>query len=288
MEGYDVLIIGAGPAGCSAALTLASRNLRALMAYTSDGALALARTVDNYPGMRGLTGREMLDRFRREAEEAGAVLRQARVTQLLPMGKSLSAAVDNDILSVRALILTTGAARGKELVNESELLGRGVSYCATCDGMLYKGRAVVVVGSDTEAVREANFLATLAGQVTYVQEKPHDLSSLSEGIVRADGRPRAVLSAGEGLLQHAAGVQTDGGDILADGVFILRPTVAPSTLLPGLRVDGASVWHDEKMRSSVPHVYVAGDAAGAPYQIAKAVGEGNVAALTLAEELTAK
>ena len=288
MENYDVLIVGAGPAGCSAALTLASRNLSALLVYTADGALALARRVDNYPGLRGRTGREMLDSFRAEATEAGATFRKARVTQLLPMGEKLSAAVDNDILSVRALILTTGAARGRQLENESALLGRGVSYCATCDGMLYRGRDVIVVGSDAEAVREANFLATLAAKVVYIQEKPHDLSALDPDVIRAQGRPEAVLTAGEGLSARAAGVRTDGEEIPADGVFVLRPTVAPAALLPGLRVEGAAVWHDDKMRASVPRVYVAGDAAGAPYQIAKAVGEGNVAALTLAEDIGRK
>lgn len=283
MNTYDVLIIGAGPAGCSAALTLRSRGLSPLLAYTTDGALALAKQVDNYPGARGLSGREMLEKFRLEAQEAGAALCQARVTTLLPMGRTFSAAVDNDILSVRALILTSGAVRGKALENEDALLGRGVSYCATCDGMFYKGRAVAVVGADEEAVREANFLATLASHVYYISEKPHDLSALEGAVERVAGKPLAVL--GE---EQAAGVRTDQGDVASDGVFILRPTVAPSRLLTSLKTEKNAVWHDAAMRTSVPLVYVAGDAAGAPYQIAKAVGEGNIAALSLAQDIAQK
>ena len=276
----DVLIIGAGPAGCSAALTLKNRGLSALLAYTSDGALARAHRVDNYPGMVGLSGEEMLNRFRQEAQDAGALLRFARVTALLPMGKGFSAAVDNDILSVRAVILTSGAGRAKALQNERELLGRGVSYCATCDGMLYKGKRVVVVGGGEEAVSEANFLAALASEVFYVSEKPHDVSGLNGSIIQLPGRPTAVL--GE---KQAEGVATDQGETRAEGVFILREAVAPDALLSGLTLSGGAIEHDEHMRTSVPRVYVAGDAAGAPYQIAKAVGEGCVAALSLVADL---
>lgn len=276
----DVLIIGAGPAGCSAALTLKNRGLSALLAYTADGALARAHRVDNYPGMAGLSGEEMLNTFRREAKDAGALLRPARVTALLPMGKGFSAAVDNDIVSVRAVIITSGAGRAKALKNERELLGRGVSYCATCDGMLYRGRPVIVVGGGAEAVSEANFLSTLASEVFYLSEKPHDLSGLDARIQPLPGRPTAVL--GE---KQAEGVATDQGDARAEGVFILREAVAPDTLLPGLALAGGAVQHDEAMRTSLPRVYVAGDAAGAPYQIAKAVGEGCIAALSLAVDL---
>lgn len=279
----DVLIIGAGPAGCSAALTLANRGLTAILAYASDGALQKAHRVDNYPGMAGVSGEEMLAQFRKEALSAGATLKAARVTMILPMGKTFSAALGDELISVRGVILTTGAARVKALENERKLLGRGVSYCATCDGMLYKGRSLAVIGDGKEAVAEANFLSTLASHVTYIAEKPHDLSALDPKITVLSARPLVVLGT-----DSAQGVKTDQGDVPADGVFILRGAVAPDALIPGLALSGAAIEHDQKMRSNLPRVCVAGDAAGAPYQIAKAVGEGCIAALTLAEELSEK
>ena len=278
---YDVLIIGAGPAGCSAALTLRNRNKTVLMAYTGDGALGLAEKINNYPGTRGKSGREMLELFRAEALDAGAEIRKEKVSQLLPMGDTFSAIVGPEIVSTRSVLLTIGASRGKEIPGEQTLLGRGVSYCATCDAMLYRGRPVLVIGTDQESVEEANFLSGVCSSVQYLCEKKHDLSALNEKIVRLPGKPAAVERADGTQIR----VRTEDSAYTADCVFILRPAVAPGTLLPGLTTDGAAIRHDEKMRTSVPRVCVAGDAAGAPLQVAKAVGDGCIAALSLAEDL---
>ena len=281
---YDVLIIGAGPAGCSAALTLRNRNKTVLMAYTGDGALGLAEKINNYPGVRGKSGREIAELFRQEAAEAGAEIRQEKVSQLLPMGDTFSAIVGADIVSARAVLLTIGAARGKEIPGEKELVGRGVSYCATCDAMLYRGRPVLVIGTDQESVEEANFLSGVCESVGYLSEKAHDLSGLNGKVSRLSGKPvRIAKAAGE--KGSAVSVRTEDQEYTGDCVFVLRPTVAPATLLPGLQTDGAAIRHDEKLRTSIPRVCVAGDAAGAPLQVAKAVGDGCIAAYSLAEDL---
>ncbi len=278
---YDVLIIGAGPAGCSAALTLRNRNKTVLMAYTGDGALGLAEKINNYPGVRGKSGKEIAELFRTEAQEAGAEIRKEKVIQLLPMGETFSAIVGADIVSARSVLLTIGAARGKEIPGEKELVGRGVSYCATCDAMLYRGRPVLVIGTDGESVEEANFLSGVCESVGYLSEKPHDLSGLNGKVLRLPGKPVRIEKGSK------VTVKTEDGEYTGDCVFVLRPTVAPATLLPGLETDGAAIRHDEKLRTSVPRVCVAGDAAGAPLQVAKAVGDGCVAAYSLVEDLKA-
>ncbi len=276
---YDALVIGAGPAGCSAALSLRNRGLSVLVAYTDGGALTKAHQVNNYLGLRGQAGTDMVRLFRAEAVAAGAELREARVTLVLPMGKVFSGAVDNDIVTARSIILACGAARSKPLEGEETLLGRGVSYCATCDGMLYRDKKIIVVGSDAHSIKEANFLSTLA-QVIYIPEQPHDLSGLNAGIAVIQEKPVAVLDE-----EQARGLRTDKQDIPSDGVFILHPAVSPAQLIKGLNVENGAIAHDAQMRTNLPHVYVAGDAAGLPHQAAKAAGEGNIAALTLAEEL---
>ena len=278
---YDVLIIGAGPAGCSAALTLRNRNKTVLMAYTGDGALGLAEKINNYPGVRGKSGKEIAELFRAEAQEAGAEIRKEKVSQLLPMGDTFSAIVGADIVSARSVLLTIGAARGKEIPGEKELVGRGVSYCATCDAMLYRGRPVLVIGTDGESAEEANFLSGVCESVGYLSEKPHDLSGLNGKVLHLPGKPVRIEK------DSKVTVKTEDGEYTGDCVFVLRPTVAPATLLPGLETDGAAIRHDEKMRTSVPRVCVAGDAAGAPLQVAKAVGDGCVAAYSLVEDLKA-
>ena len=281
---YDVLIIGAGPAGCSAALTLRNRNKSVLMAYTGDGALGLAEKINNYPGARGMSGRELAELFRREAREAGAEIRKDKVSQLLPMGDTFSAAVGADIVTARALLLTVGASRGKQLPGETEWLGRGVSYCATCDAMLYRGRPVIVIGTDAESVEEANFLSTVCSDVRYLSEKKHDLACLSKKVGVTAGKPLSIRG-GAGENGRMMCLETDQGAFEAACVFVLRPTVAPGTLLPGLETEGAYIRHDAALRTSVPRVCVAGDAAGAPLQVAKAVGDGCIAAFSLAEDL---
>lgn len=276
---YDVLIVGGGPAGCSAALTLRMRGKSVLMAYAGDGALEKAARVDNYPGLPHLSGRELLDRMRNQAREAGVDIKESLVQRVLPMGDSFSAMLGNELADALSVIIATGAARVALLPGEEELVGMGVSYCATCDGMFYKGKEIAVIGAWPEAAQEANFLSTLA-QVTYYAEKSHDTSFLREEITRSSRKPVGLKRLKEKIL-----VETDEGNDAYDGVFILRPAMALSQLIPELETENGRILTHEGYLTSLPRVCVAGDAAGTPYQIAKAVGDGNAAALSLIKML---
>ncbi len=280
---YDALIIGAGPAGCAAAMTLRQRNKAVLMVYAGDGALERAAHVDNYPGLPHISGQALLDAFRTQAQSLDVELRKAMVRQIVAMDDSFSVLVEDQILAARGIILATGTARAITLAGEKELTGQGVSYCATCDGMFYRGKDVAVIAACEEGVKEANFLVTIAHKVIYFVEKPHDFEGLDPDIEVIEQRPRAIL--GE---DHVTAVKTDAGEYAADGVFIARPALPLNQLLPDLAINGSAILTDDKMRTNIPRVYAAGDVSGAPYQIAKAVGEGNIAALTLADEIGGK
>ena len=280
----DVLIVGGGPAGCAAALTLRSRNKTVVLCDSGASALLRAHRVDNYPGMPEASGADMAAAFQRQAAAAGAQFIPHPVRQLLPMGASFSALVGEDILTADRVILAVGVPRRASLPGESEGVGRGVSYCATCDGMFYRGRQVAVLGGFEEAVGEANFLATLAEKVRYLPTAPHDTSGLSDKITLLTGRARAVVLT-DG---HVTRLQVDDTVYPADGVFILRPASPPDQLLPGLKMEGSRIWTDSRLQTSVPGVYAAGDAAGAPYQVSHAVGQGCLAALSLCEDLPGK
>lgn len=277
----DVLIIGAGPAGCAAALTLRQRGKTALLAYAGDGALAKARQVENYPGLPHMTGQEMEALFRRQAREAGAELREGLVQRVLPMGDRFSAMLGTEILSCRGVILATGAPKAPPLPGEDALVGRGVSYCATCDGMFYRGKEMAVLGGWPEAAEEANFLASL-GRVSYYALAPHDMSALRPEITRMQGKPLSLTREGEKILV-AAGEESRA----YDGVFILRPAMHMAQLMPEVRTENGRILVDEQGRTSLPRVCAAGDAAGMPYQAAKAVGDGCRAALSLVKMLDA-
>ncbi len=274
---YDALIVGAGPAGLSAALTLRQRNLKIIVVYNGQGAMEKAHEINNYPGLPNIKGEELVDAAKKQAENQGAELKKALVQKIMPMGKSFSCLAGNDIIEAKSVILCCGTARVKQLRNEEELLGQGVSYCATCDGMFYKEKSVIVVGAGQEAVEEANYLATLA-QVTYIPEKKHDISGLSDSIVLIEDKPEAIQKE-EGKMLLLCKKETYG----ADGIFVLRPSIALTQLLPELKTESGSVAVDKDMKTSVTGVFAAGDMTGAPLQAAKAVGEGNIAALSAAK-----
>ena len=277
---YDVLIVGGGPAACSAALTLRMRGKSVLMAYADGGALEKAHLVENYPGMPHASGKEMLSVMRGQVRDAGATVKESLVQRVLPMGESFSAMLGNEIAQARGVILATGIPRIALLPGEEQLVGQGVSYCATCDGMFYKGGRVAVIGGWAEAAEEANFLSTLS-HVTYFSEKAHDISPLRQEIAQSPYKPLSLYREGEQVM-----VAWEGGSAGFDGVFILRPAMALSQLMPEMDTDerGRILAHD-LYRTSLERVMIAGDLQGPPYQIAKAAGDGNAAALLLVKAL---
>lgn len=277
----DVLIIGAGPAGCAAALTLRQRGKTVLLAYAGESALEKARMVDNYPGLPHMPGSEMMALLRRQAQEAGAELREGLVQRVLPMGYSFSAMMGTELLSCRGVILAAGAPKAKPLPGEEGLVGQGVSYCATCDGMFYRGKNMAVLGGWPEAAEEANFLATL-GEVSYYALAPHDLAVLRPQIARMPGKPVSLSREGEKIR-----VATETESRAYDGVFILRPAMAMAQLMPEVTNENGRILTDDQGRTNLPRVCAAGDIAGMPYQMAKAVGDGCKAALSLVKMLDA-
>ncbi len=278
----DLIMIGGGPAALSCAITARKRNLDCLVvcADAESGWLARAEALDNYPGMPHVAGRELLRVFRAQAEELGAAFVSGVVRQIQPMGQSFMVLVGNDVLEARAVVLAMGAARPSLLSGEEDLLGRGVSWCGTCDGMFYRGKRVAVLSAWHGGVEEAEFLAGLCSSVDYYTLKAHDAPDDTRITLR--GEKVRGLARGEGrqLL-----VQTDAGETAYDGVFVFRPAVAPDRLLPGLALENGFVSVDRRMATSVPLVYACGDCTGQPLQVAKAVGEGNVAAISAAEDL---
>lgn len=274
---YDSILIGAGPAACSAALTLRMRGKSVLMLYAGGGALEKAHRVDNYPGMPQMSGPDMLQVMHDQAIRAGAEMKKAVVQLVQPGKRKVTVLAGSEIFTCQALLIATGAPRKIGLPGEGELLGKGVSYCATCDGMFYKEKHVAVIGSFHEAVEDANFLATIAASVTYFPEARHDLSALSEK-VHAEEKKVLSLSEQDGRVL----LQLEGEERVFDGVFVLRPAVALSQLAAKLETRDGKIVTDTNGCTNIPRVFAAGDVTGLPYQIGKAVGEGNRAALQMA------
>ena len=197
------------------------------------------------------------------------------------MGEGYMTLVGNDIIESKAIVLATGAARPKLLPGEAELLGQGVSWCGTCDGMFYRGLEVAVLSAWHGGVEEGEFLSGLASHVDYYFLAKHDQPA-EPPYTLCPSVPKALAAQPDGRIL----LTTDQGAKAYDGMFIFRPAVAPDSLIPGLELDGAFIRTDRRMATSLPHVYACGDCTGHPLQIAKAVGEGNVAAISAAEDLS--
>ena len=270
----DIAIVGAGPAGYSAAITARKRDKSVVVIGQHTGWLSRAHSISNYPGMPDISGADLLNAMRDQAVALGAQTRPGVVHQIVSMGSSFALSLGGDFIEAKHIILCTGAKQPRLLPGESELLGRGVSYCGTCDGMFYRGKRVAVIAQGPEAVSEANFLAGLCSEVVYFGA-PDD--ALDSKIVVSDKKPEAIL--GE---DSVSGLKAGGEDLPFDGSFIFREAAALSSLLPGLEMDGAFIRVDRQMRTNLPGVFAAGDCTGLPLQVAKAVGEGCVAAISAA------
>lgn len=165
--------------------------------------------------------------------------------------------VGSDVVEGRAAVLAPGVSRAAPLKGEAELLGRGVSYCATCDGMFYRGRSVVCAGDAPNFDEEVEFLRSIGCDVAV--RRLAGLSILGEDAVTG--------------VRDAKGEETP-----CQGVFLLRATIAPAQLAPGMETEGGYIKVDGRMATSLPGVYAAGDCTGQPLQLAKAVGQGQLAA----------
>ena len=275
----DVAIIGKGPAGWSCAMTARMRGLTAtVIAPRNDtGWLRTAERIDNYPGMPQVSGKDMLEAFREQALAMGAEELHGLVRQIIPMGDHFMLLVENNVMEAGAVVLAMGAARPKLLPGEEEQLGRGVSYCATCDGMFYRGKNIAVLSSTPQGVEESAFLAKLVSGLDYYFLKPHNADELASTAILMEGRPQSISRDENGLL-----LTTDQGSRHYDGIFIFRAAMPLNMLLNGLETEGSFIAVDREMKTNIPGVFAAGDCTGQPLQIAKAVGEGNIAAISAA------
>ncbi len=280
---YDIAVVGGGPAGLSAALTARVRN-KSVVIFEHMGfsaKLQRAAEVPNYLGLPNLSGKELMERMAEHCLAAGPVLVKEKVTQIFP-GEVFTLLTPQDVYEAKTVILAIGVSPAELLAGEKGLLGQGVSYCATCDGMLYREKEVAVVAYAAEAEHEAVFLSEICSKVFYFpQYKP--VGSLPPAVQVCSGKPKGVAAKEEHfVLQHSK------GQVETDGIFILRETDPVENLLAEVELCKDAIKVSHRQKTSVPGVFAAGDCTGKPWQITVAVGEGNVAAHSAIAYLAAK
>lgn len=276
-EVYDICVVGSGPAGLSAAVNAKMRRKKVIIfgGPLKRSKVNLSPRVDNYLGFPGINGNDLYEKFNRHVEEFKIPVVRDKVQTIGPVEGIFMLQAKDSIYRGRAVIVATGVSVQNLLAGEERLVGRGISYCATCDGPLYENKTVTVLDYTGEGAEEANFMAGFCRKVYYLAKTPAVPDFKKENIeVIVDDTPVEIT--GDETVKE---LKTRNRTLETDGIFIFRETYPPGELIPGLEVEGGSIRVNRKMETSIKGVYAAGDCAGKPYQVAKSVGEGQAAAL---------
>ena len=282
---YDIAIIGTGPGGVSAAITAKIRNKSIILFGSSELSpkIRSASKILNYPGLPEISGAELCDRFKAQLCGLGIEITEKQVGAVYAMGSYFGIQAGTDMYEATSCILACGVSMKEAIPGEEQFTGRGVSYCATCDGQFYKGKTVAVIGYNEEAESDAVYLSELCKMVYYIPVKRvSELNELAkhENISIINAVPKAI----EGSLK-AERLITSEGSCEPDGIFVIRDAIAPDKLVPGLRTDGGHVIADKDMATNLKGLFACGDITGTPYQYIRAAGQGNVAALSAVKYL---
>ena len=285
----DCIIVGSGTAGISAALTLKA-NAKNFMLFGSSALsekIEKAEKIRNYPGLSNVSGKQFVKALQKQLKDGDIQIHNQRVTGVYALGDKFSVLTDDGkAYESRTVIIACGVEGVKQIDGEQEYIGRGVSYCATCDGFLYKNKTLGVVCTSKRLEHEIGYLADIAKQV-YLVAMYKDVEISRENITVIKKMPKK-LDGGKRVEKLVfAAPPADGltAEIPVDGVFMLRESVSPAVLVGGLEMQDGHVVIARDTSTNLRGCFAAGDCTGRPYQYAKAVGEGNIAAHAVSEYL---
>jgi len=294
---YDTIIIGGGPAGLTAGLYCARAKLNTLLFEkgTLGGQIAITDLVENYPGFpEGISGKELTQKFKEQAERFGLKILRKEVSKIEKKGKEIFIHLrTGELVRSKTVILTVGSnPRRLGVPGEEEFLNRGVSYCATCDGALFEGVPIAVIGGGDSATQESLFLTRFASKVYLVHRRDQLRAQkhLQEKVFsnpKISFVPNKVVEEirGKDFVESLLLRDTKDGslsELPVEGVFIFIGLEPNTGFLKGVvdLDDKGYIITDERMRTSMEGVFAAGDCrSGATGQVAVAVGEGCIAAI---------
>lgn len=304
-EVYDLIILGGGPAGLTAGMYAMRAVLKTVLIEkaTPGGQLAITKGVENYPGFEDISGLELSDKLLQHAQSYGLPVQQDEAVSIEPGAELHSVRLGNGkLLRGHAVLIATGGnPRKLGIPGEDENLGRGVSYCAKCDGFFFKGRVVTVIGGGDTALEEALYLAKLASKVYLVHRRDSFRASrilqqrvINSGIELVLNSTVTNICADDDAVQYIETENLVTGErksIETEGVFIFIGLYPNNQIVPpGITMDSSGyVITDEKCATNIPGIFIAGDLKQKyAKQIVIAAAEGCVAALAAASYVEAK
>lgn len=281
----DCIIIGSGIGGISSALTLKANGKSFVLLGSKELSVKISRAekISNYPAFLGGSGEELCAILKTQLEKQEISVKEARATGVYALkDKFVVMTQDNETLEARTVILACGVESGKRIDGETQFLGRGVSYCATCDGFLYKNKTIAVVCLAKEFEHEAEYLSNLAGK-TYLFPIYKNATITGDKIEKIMKMPTKIVGN-----KRVEKICYGDKEIQVDGVFILKESLPIETLVAGLETENGHVKINRNTETNLSGLFAVGDITGRPYQYAKAVGEGNVSAHAVTEFLSKK
>jgi thioredoxin reductase (NADPH) len=275
-ERYDIAIIGSGPAGISAALNARIRKKKFIIFGNKEltSKLTKAHKINNYLGFYGKSGKELQEEFSKHLKKMDINIIEERINNVYAMGDYFALMVNEKVYEATSVILATGVQYGKLFDGEERLLGKGVGYCATCDAPLYRDKVVTIVSYNKHEEEEANFIASIASKVNYIPMYEEEVE-VDSAIEIINDTPVEII--GEDKVKK---LKLKDSEIETDGIFILRDSISPGQLVPGLKIVDNHIKVDRLMKTNIEGCFAAGDVVGKPYQYIKSAGEGNIAALS--------
>lgn len=284
---YDIAIIGTGPAGISAAITAKLRNKNIILFGNKDlsDKINKAHSIKNYTGLPNVTGEELVTALKNHLDDLDIEITEKRVNAVYSMGEYFALQVGKEMIESKSLIIATGVTASKTLENEDEFLGRGVSYCATCDAHFCKGKDVAVIAYTKEAEEDALFLSEVCSSIKYFP-----LYDISNEIFDKYGNIQIIKDKPIGFAGNmkAEKIICENSSYDAFSTFVVRNNISADKLVPGLKTDGTHIIVDLQMETNIKGLFACGDIAGKPYQYIKSAGQGNIAALSAVAYLANK
>lgn len=276
---YDVIIIGAGPAGISASLYTKRGNLETLILYGDESSLEKTDKIENYYGFeKGISGQELYQTGIKQAKNIGVEIRKEEVIKIELLINEFTIKTSKSEYKSKVVILATGNKKNKpRILGIEKFEGKGVSYCAVCDGFFYRNRSVSVLGSGDYAISETNDLINIARNIT-ILTNGEEAPEFRADNVEIDTRQIKEIH-GKDKIEHIE--FEDGTKLKIDGIFVAQGVAGSSEFAKKL---GAITKKDkivvnEKMETNIKGLYACGDCTGGLLQISKAVYEGTVAGL---------
>jgi thioredoxin reductase (NADPH) len=274
---FDIAVIGGGPAGIAAAITAQSKGRKVVLfeAHGFSPRLRSVTEITDYLGLRPMSGTELMDHFVAHLSRTDVFVVEEKVVSLKEVGNGFTIGTPSGNFDADAVVLCTGVSRSNLLIGEKEFMGRGVSYCAKVDGVNYKGKRVAAIATTDDAMDEIEILADYCEHVYlfprysgFRPPKRKNITIVIEPPVEITGTDRVT------------GLRTDTDFFGVQAVFMFRATDPLNSFLPQLQIRGRSVYVDDQAQTNIEGVFAGGDCTGQPWQVNRAAGQGQKAALS--------